>query len=167
MEKIQFDSGMREYRINGTGVLRFNPGDPNVYARFLEAAQKIQELEQDIARKAKVPENGNSGTQAVKLMAEADRQMKDVLGWVFGKGNDFDEILGGVNLLAMAGNGERVVTNLFNALQPVLVAGAEACAREKTAQAVQKAKQRRGEQNDNPSGENQSFSPTPLAQERL
>ena len=167
MEKIQFDSGMREYRINGTGVLRFNPGDPNVYARFLEAAQKIQGLEQALGQKAKETEGQDSGTQAVKLMADADRQMKDVLGWVFGKGNDFDEILGGVNLLAVAGNGERVVTNLFNALQPVLVAGAEACAREKTEQAVRKAKQRRGERADDPSGENQRFSPPPLAKERL
>ncbi len=145
MEKIQFDSGIKEYRINGTGVLRFNPGDPNVYARFMEAAQKIQDLEQSLVQQAKALEGQDSGTQVVKLMADADKQMKDVLGWVFGGDNDFDGILGGVNLLAVAGNGQRVVTNLFNALQPVLVAGAEACAKEKTAEAVKKAKQRRGE----------------------
>lgn len=146
MEKIQFDSGIKEYRINGAGVLRFNPGDPNVYARFLEAAQKIQDLEQALTQRAKALEGQDSGAQAVQLMADADKQMKDVLSWVFGGGNDFDKILGGVNLLAVAGNGERVVTNLFNALQPVLVAGAEACAREKTAEAVKKAKRRRGEE---------------------
>lgn len=145
MEKIQFDSGIKEYRINGTGVLRFNPGDPNVYARFLEAAQKIQELEQTLSARAKALEGQDGGAQVVKLMAEADKQMKDVLGWVFGGSNDFDKILGGVNLLAVAGNGQRVVTNLFDALQPVLVAGAKACAEEKTAEAVKKAKQRRGE----------------------
>ena len=54
MEKLQFDSGVKEYRINGGGVLRFNPGDPNVYARFLEAADKLQQLEQDLAQKAKL-----------------------------------------------------------------------------------------------------------------
>lgn len=154
MEKIQFDSGVKEYRINGEGVLRFNPGDPNVYARFLEAAQKIQTLEQELARKAKALEGQESGAQVVRLMAEADRQIKEVLSWVFGSGNDFDRILNGVNLLAVAGNGERVVTNLFNALQPVLVAGAQDCARERTAEAVKRAKQRRGEEisdHDNPS----------------
>ena len=41
MEKISFDSGVKSYKINGTGVLRFNPGDPNVYARFLQAADKL------------------------------------------------------------------------------------------------------------------------------
>ena len=153
MEKIQFDSGMKEYRINGTGVLRFNPGDPNVYARFLEAAQKIQALETDLAEQAKTLEDRQDGTQVVKLMAEADRKMKQVLGWVFGEGNDFDKILGGVNLLAVAGNGERVVTNLFEALQPILVAGAERCAKEKTQAAVQKARKRRGEGIAKPVGE--------------
>jgi hypothetical protein len=152
MEKIQFDSGVKEYRINGTGVLKFNPGDPNVYARFLEAAQKIQALEQELAEQAKALEGREDGAQVVKLMAQADKQMKQVLGWVFGNGNDFDKILGGVNLLAVAGNGERVVTNLFHALQPILVAGAESCAREKTRAAVRKAKLRRGEEIATPVG---------------
>ena len=146
MQKIQFDSGVQEFRINGGAVLRFNPGDPNVYARFMETAEKLQVMEEDLAQKAKSLEDQDSGTAVVKLMAEADKQMKEVLSWVFGQGNDFDKILGGVNLLAVAANGERVVTNLLTALQPVLVAGAEACAREKTAAAVNKAQARRAKQ---------------------
>ena len=42
MQKIQFDAGQRSYRINGAGTLRFNPCDPNVYSRFLEAVEKLQ-----------------------------------------------------------------------------------------------------------------------------
>ena len=145
MKNIQFDSGIREYRINGTGILRFNPGDPNVYARFLEATEKILSLESHLSRQAAQLQEKDSGEQIIHLMAEADRQMKEQLDWVFGNGNCFDEILGGVNLLAVAVNGERVVTNLFNALQPVLVAGAQACAKEKTEAAVKKAQKRRGE----------------------
>ena len=143
MEKIQFDSGIKEFKINGGGVLRFNPGDPNVYARFLEAAQKIRKLESELAESAKAYEGQDGGTAAVTLLAEADAKMKDVLSWVFGAGNDFDKLLGGVNLLAVAGNGQRVVTNLFAALQPILVAGAESCAKEKKAEAVRKAEARR------------------------
>lgn len=143
MEKIQFDSGVKEYKINGSGVLRFNPGDPNVYARFLEAAEKIRAVEQDLTRQAQNLPEENAGAGAVNLMAQADKQMKEILGWVFGPANDFDKILGGVNLLAVAGNGERVVTNLFEALQPILVEGAKRCAREKTQAAVAKANARR------------------------
>ncbi len=143
MENIQFDSGVKEYKVNDQGVLRFNPGDPNLYARFLEAAEKIKAMEEELAARMQQSEGQKDGAEAVRAIAEADKQMKEVLGWVFGAGNDMDEILGGVNLLAVAGNGERVVTNLFGVLQPILVAGAESCAREKTEAAVKQAKARR------------------------
>ena len=144
MEKISFDSGIKSYKINGTGVLRFNPGDPNVYARFLEAADKLQDVENALVEEAKKLSEAD-GAGVVQLLNRADKEMKQVLGWVFGESNDFDKILGGVNLLAVADNGQRVVTNLLEALQPILVAGAERCAKEKVDSAVQKAKARRGE----------------------
>lgn len=144
MEKISFDSGIKTYKINGTGLLRFNPGDPNVYARFLEATDKLQTVEKSLVDEAKtLPQEDGAGV--VRLLHKADKEMKQVLSWVFGEGNDFDEILGGVNLLAVADNGQRIVTNLLTALQPVLVAGAERCAQEKIDSAVQKAKARRSE----------------------
>lgn len=143
MEQLKFDSGVREYKLNGGGLLRFNPSDPNVYARFLEAARKLQEMEKTLAEQAKTMEDGAS---VVELLAQADKQMKELLSWVFGGSNDFDKLLGGVNLLAVAGNGERVVTNLFAALQPILVEGAERCAQDKVRGAVQKANARRAGQ---------------------
>ena len=124
MEKIQFDSGVRSYRINGGGILRFNPGDPNLYSRFLEAVGKLQEAEKELTRQAETAQ----AEDIVKLMQQADEKMKNILGWVFGESNDFHKLLGGVNLLAVADNGERVVTNLFAALEPVLVVGAKRCA---------------------------------------
>lgn len=141
MEKIVFDSGVREYRLGSAGVLKFNPGDPNLYARFMEAGDKLRGLEKELVGKAQGMEPG--GEAAVALMTEADKKMKQVLDWVFGQENDFDKILGGVNLLAVAGNGQRVVTNLLEALQPILVEGAERCVQDKTQAAVEKAKARR------------------------
>lgn len=140
MEKLVFDDGIRSYRLNGGGVLRFNPGDPNVYARFLSGEQRLRELEAEFARKG-----AGEGGEAVALLAELDRQMKLVLNEIFGPENDFQVLLKGVNLLAVAGNGERVVTNLFAALEPVLTEGAQRCARQKTAEAVEKARQRRAQ----------------------
>ena len=142
MEKISFDSGVRSYKINGAGVLRFNPGDPNVYARFLEAADKLQEVETALVAEAKIIPEADGGA-VVQLLNRADREMKGILSWVFGQENDFDKILGGVNLLAVADNGQRVVTNLLEALQPILVEGAERCAKEKVDAALKKAKSRR------------------------
>ena len=72
--------------------------------------------------------------------------MKQVLNGIFGGENDFETLLEGVNLLAVADNGERVVTNLFAALEPILTEGARRCAEDKTAEAVQKANARRAAQ---------------------
>ena len=136
MEKIQFDSGIRAYKFGG-GVLRFNPCDPNLYGRFLEAGEKIGQIHKDLADQAQTP-----GQTPVQMLQSADREMKKLLSWVFGKDNDFDDLLQGVNLLAVGSNGQRVVTNLFAALEPVLVEGAKTCAREQ----VEAVKRRRAAQ---------------------
>lgn len=121
MEQLTIDTGLREYAVNGGpehggGVLRFNPSDPNVYSRFCTLQNQLQELEQQV--QAQSP----TGTDAIQLLAQADQRAKGLLAEVFGPGNDFDAMLGGTNLLAVAGNGERVITNLFAALQPILEA---------------------------------------------
>lgn len=138
MEVLNFDSGIREFNINNNGVLRFNPGDPNVYARFVEASEKIQKIEKDMTEKAAELKE-NDGAAVLRLLADADKQMKDVLSWVFGQGNDFEQILAGVNLMAVATNGERVITNLLNALLPIIQQGAEDCAQQQISDAVQQA----------------------------
>ena len=127
MKRIKLDSGLEELAI-GNGILRFNPKDPNLYVRFEQAVQKLEETEKSLVEKTP-----QSGIEAANLLHEADKKMKQILGWVFGEGNDFHKLLGGINLLAVAENGERVVTNLFAALEPVLLQGARACAREKAA----------------------------------
>ena len=125
MEKLQFDSGVKSYKI----VLRFNPADPNVFARFTQAAEKMQSVQDQLQEKAR-----DGKTDTVQLLWDADQQMKKMLSWVFGEDNDFDRILGGINLLAMASNGQRVIGNLLDALQPVLLDGARQCAAEKKAE---------------------------------
>ena len=128
MEKISFDSGMRQFHIGQGGILRFNPADPGVYARFMECGEKLREIEKELMQKA-------GEGKGLHLLSEADRKLKRLLSWVFGAHNDFDEILGGVSLLAKGENGQRVIVNLLSALQPVMVEGAKACAQEILAQA--------------------------------
>lgn len=143
MEKIQFDSGIRSYKL-GSGTLRFNPGDPNVYIRFMEACDSFRGIEKDLVAQAKLLPGEDLGTAAVALLQKADKQMKDLLNGVF-VGNDFDKLLEGVNLLAVADNGERVITNLLKALEPVLLAGAQQCASHTAQAAAAKAQARRSQ----------------------
>lgn len=128
MEKLKFDSGVKCYRL-GAGVLRCNPTDPNLYARFLEALQEVTALEEALAQQAKEV----SGEGVIRLLSDADGRIKDILNRVFGLDNDFSKILEGVNLMAVGSNGERLITNLFSALEPVLTEGAMACAKAEAA----------------------------------
>lgn len=124
MQKLNVDIGVREFQI-GDGVLRFNPSDPNVYQRFMEAISKVEAVEQELVEKAQqIPRDENNGKEALRLMAEADAKTKALLDEVF-TGNSFDTILGGVNLMAVAGNGERVITNLLAALHPIIEHGVQ------------------------------------------
>ena len=131
MKKIQFDTGVREYRINQKGVLRFNPADPNLYNRFQQISEKLDSLTLDEA------------LEPVEQLRSLDRQMKELLSWVFGQENDFDKILGGVSLLAVTPNGKRVMNNLLEALEGILEEGIRDYADSMTRQAVSAAQQRR------------------------
>lgn len=138
MEKLTFDSGIREFEINGRGVLRFNPSDPNVYARLMGALDEIKAVEGDLVEQAKGIQQ-DDGAAVLRLMAQTDKQVKGILGEVFGPENDFDDILGGVNVMAVASNGERVITNLLNVLTPIIQEGAEKFAKQQADKAVAEA----------------------------
>lgn len=131
MEQLIFDSGIKEFQVNGKGVLRFNPSDPNVYGRFMEAMDKIKEVEKKMTAKAKLVEkkqDQDTGEAVIRIMCETDSKMKAILNEIFGHENNFDQLLEGVNLMAVASNGKRVITNLLEVLQPIMEEGAKACA---------------------------------------
>lgn len=138
MEKLTFDTGIREFEINGNGILRFNPGDPNVYARLLDSMKEIEKVENDLVDQSKQIAQ-DDGTAVLRLMAQADKRMKKILTGVFGPENDFDKIMGGVNVMAVCGNGERAITNLLNVLTPIIQDGAERCAKQQADMAVSEA----------------------------
>lgn len=123
MENL-LDTGVEEFKIAGGGVLRFHPGDPNLYARFLQAEKEIQAMEQAFAEKAK------TSAQVLTLMGQADGEMKALLNRVFGGDNDFDKALGGVNLLAVDAEGRSLASRLFQALEKILTDGAKRFARQ-------------------------------------
>ena len=133
MKMIELDTGIEEFHLQGGGVLRFIPCDPNLYARFLEAEQRMQALETELNQQAAKLQGSDKAEAIVRLTTQTDKQVKALLDHVFGGDNDFDKALGGVNLLARTGNGQRVITNLMNALEEILTEGAARFAAEKAA----------------------------------
>lgn len=130
MQQLFIDTGVQEYSVNGRGVLRFNPGDPNLYHRFFAAQQPLAALDTELsaaltALEQSTPDETARAEAALALLAEYDAKIKAMLGDIFGPANDFDAILEGVNLAAVSTNGQRVVQNLLEALAPILQQGAE------------------------------------------
>lgn len=142
MNQLHVDLGVEEYAL-GSGVLRFNPADPNLYARFLELEPQLQRLQEELNRRS---DEAKDACGVLKVLEETDRQFKTLLTQVFGAENDFSRLLQGVNLLAVAANGSTVAENLLGALEPVLTQGAERFVQMQTQAAVEKARLRRENQ---------------------
>lgn len=129
---LQFDDGLLRLDINGNGLLTFNPSDFNVYQRFFGLLKELPELEKRYASEVETPAGASGEDASLELAGreldrakDMDREIKDKLGAVFGPGNDFNALLGGVNVMAVGNNGQRVITNLLNALAPYIEEGAE------------------------------------------
>lgn len=144
MQKLNFDNGLKRFQINGNAVLEFNPSDMNVYSRFLEAAEKIAKVEETLVAKGGEI-NVDDGQAVIRLMAEADAETKKILRYVFGEQNDFDKIFAGVNVMAVASNGERVITNFLAAITPIIMDGAKSYAKAKAAGVAGGIKQNRAQ----------------------
>ena len=117
MESLEFDSGVRAYRVNGGGVLHFHPGDPNLYARLQAAGEKLHQMQREAA-----------GEDIPTVLREMDEKLKMLLCEVF-PGNDIPALFGGVNLLAPTQSGKTVFENFMAALEPILAEGAAQCAK--------------------------------------
>lgn len=147
MKKLMIDTGVREYDVNGNGLLRFNPSDLNVYNRFMEMQEKIEAMDKELTEKAQSlnskSEESIRGSEFLALMHEYDARTKALLSEVFGAENDFDKLLGGVNLMAVGENGQRIIENLVNALEPIIEAGLQRHMDEKADAAVKRAKANR------------------------
>ena len=132
-EKLIFDTGIKEFDVNGNGLLRFNPSDPNLYNRFTSVHSEVEAIESDIQQRRTEELTSEA---VLEMMADYDRRVKEKLSYVFGPENDFDKLLGGVNLMAMTTSGNLVVTNLLNALSPIIEDGVKQYAKMEAAREV-------------------------------
>ena len=123
---LRFDDGLLRLDVNGNGLLTFNPSDFNVYQRFFQLLKELPELEKRYVAQVERSSGETGGEDSFQLAGrELAREIKEKLSGVFGPGNDFDALLGGVNVMAVGNNGQRVITNLLNALAPCIEEGAE------------------------------------------
>jgi hypothetical protein len=74
MEKLNISVGIKRYElVEGGALLSFNPGDPNVYARYMEMLPKIRAVEQEMSGKAKTIDVNDeaAGEKTLQIMLVA------------------------------------------------------------------------------------------------
>ena len=105
---ISIDLGLKSYTIedaegNEVGVIRFNPSDPGLLARWEEASEQMREL-------TKEPVTDAAG------IAELDKRIKEQMDYAFG--TPVSEVLfQSVSSLAMCANGKMVLENVLSACE--------------------------------------------------
>ena len=146
MEKLAFNTGIKEMDC-GFGVpLRVNFADPNFYERFGHMTQRITDIEKQMAERSKT-KNITDGNDVLRILRETDLEVKSIMNETFGLGNDFDKIMGGMNIMAVCEDtGERIVTGFLNAITPLVHNGFEAFAHGKVEEAKMNREQRRASQ---------------------
>lgn len=109
MAVINFDSGVKEYSLNGKFSVWFNPTDSNfaemLYNTFDELDKKQEEFR---------TENIEDGREAFKKNRERDREMRAALDDILGEGA-CASLFGGMNVYALA-DGLPVWANLMLAI---------------------------------------------------
>lgn len=128
MESLTFDTGVKEYEVNGSGTLRFNPTDPNVYARLLKAKDDICLVEAEYVKNLETARKNQDkrkfSESAAQALSEADAKVKDILSNVFGQDNDFHKIFDGVSIVALQRDGKtRVLSAFLDAVVPIMKNG--------------------------------------------
>jgi uncharacterized protein (UPF0335 family) len=132
MAGIHFDTGIKEFNINGRAVLRFNPTDPGLFQRILNFQAVAESFEKRYAALDKemtgeVNENGfpAGAEKVVMAVKELDAEIKESLRDIFGRDNDFDAIFDGMSCLAMTDTGANIVSNFMEAVVPLIEGTAE------------------------------------------
>ena len=87
MQNLTIDTGMQEFCVNGRGVLRFNPADPNLYHRFFALGAQLDALDaqmeenaSDYVRLGELEEQKNALQAQMDALYEEWEQLDSSLG---------------------------------------------------------------------------------------
>lgn len=143
MERISLNTGVKEFEIADhtgkvLGVLRLNTTDQNVYARFVDMYNNLPEIQKKYNKADEDLLDSEEATLAeFKAYRDVDAEIKAQLSTVFGEGNDFNQLLDGMNIMAMTDTGATVLENLLEALLPLIETDAK-----KRAELMEKRKEK-------------------------
>lgn len=125
--ELNFDTGIKEFDVNGRHKLRINTSDQNMYFRVTSMMGELREIEKryiqkmaEISQCQTIEDQLSANAKMYSIMREIDLEVKAKLSFAFGNENDFDEVFDGVNVMAVTSNGDSVLANFLNAIAPII-----------------------------------------------
>lgn len=116
MNNLNFDTGYKEYSINGDEgkVIRIDTTDFALFDRAQKAAKNIDKLS-DNYRQAKV----ETDEQANELFVKVDKDIREQINNIFGY--DVSSVVFGItNCMSITKSGHMLFENFLNAVIPVI-----------------------------------------------
>lgn len=117
MEKISFNSGYKTYCINDdeNAVIRINTTDIHIIDRITQAKKKLNEI---MSEYSAINENDVTSDEAVKLMSEAEKKIREQINYVFG--SDVCSAAFGITSCLSPVGGQPLFMNFLDAVLPII-----------------------------------------------
>lgn len=110
-ESLSFDTGVKEYDINGVATVRFNPTDANFTDRLYQAFTDLKDRQEEFEQR--VSEIGEDGEELFKYAHERDAEMREIIDTVFNQKGLADSLFENMNCYALSEDGTPVWIGLF------------------------------------------------------
>ena len=111
MEELNFDTGLKEIKINGGRIIRFNPADIGFLETLYGMIAKVSNIQEEKEKKrAKSDDIG----KLFDYERVSEKRMREAVDSVFGE-NFCDDVFSDIRLLAMA-DGLTVIENFVYAV---------------------------------------------------
>lgn len=113
MKSINFNTGIKRYAINGdeSNAIAINVNDLNLFKRIQDEAEE---------KFTKALERLDNETVTPQLLAEVDKEMKEIIDYIFGS-DISSKVFGEVNCLSPLDNGDLMVIAFFEAFAPLVM----------------------------------------------
>lgn len=110
MQSISFDTGSKEYEINGKSTVKINIADLNMKARVDEMSPVLDRI---------VKEMSEIDTPTAQQLQSFDAQVKEIIDYAFGAPVS-QAAFGNLNCLSPNSRGELIFEAFINAFMPLL-----------------------------------------------
>ena len=90
MKKLNIDTGVEEFSVNGQGVLRFNPADPNLYHRFFAAGRTLNDYDAALTKALQAVEGDEQACE--QMLRENSGLIWSIVRRYYGRGVEPDDL---------------------------------------------------------------------------